>query len=162
MGDPVSVAASVLTLATTGFAIAKGLCHVANEIGSAGEEVRVYSQEVDGTCQVLQNILFALGEHHAQGVVYEQILLANIVSVCSRLLEPLHRLQSVLVPLLDKLDRTVKKLRQVGLRLKWIFSTRSKLLLCRALISNLRGDLHMLLTLLLIRRGVDHGSPKDL
>ncbi|KAF2117990.1 hypothetical protein BDV96DRAFT_644323 [Lophiotrema nucula] len=160
MTDPLSVAASVLTLATTGFAIAKGLYHIANEIGSAGEEVRLYSQEVDGTCQVLQNILFALEEHHAQGIVYEQILLASIVSVCSRLMEPLHRLQIVLVPLLDKFKRSVKKLYQVGLKLKWVFSTRSKLLLCRALISNLRGDLHMLLTLLLIRKGSDNGSAK--
>ena len=162
MADPISVTASILTLATTGFAIAKSLYHIASSLGSAGEEIRSYSSEVDGTCQVLQNILFALEQQNTLGVVYEQILLTSIVSVCSRLMEPLHRLQCALKPLLAKFKlASTKMLSRVGLKLKWVFSTKSKLLVCRALIGGLRGDLHMLLTLLLIRRGAENGSAKD-
>jgi hypothetical protein len=56
MADPLSLSATVIGIATTGFAVALGLYQIADGIGSAGREVRLYADEVGGFSKMLKMV----------------------------------------------------------------------------------------------------------
>jgi hypothetical protein len=53
------------------------------------------------------------------------------MDICDRVLTPLNRLQKTLKPLLVHFRSSPGKLRQLELRLRWVFSSRDKLLFYR-------------------------------
>jgi hypothetical protein len=46
MADPLSITASILAVVIAGFKAAKGLYQLADGIGSAGMEARIYAEEI--------------------------------------------------------------------------------------------------------------------
>ncbi|KAF2183328.1 hypothetical protein K469DRAFT_710852 [Zopfia rhizophila CBS 207.26] len=161
MSDPLSVTACILTLATTGFVVAKGLYQLANGIGSAGEEVRAYAEEIDSFSKLLQRIKAELQEGSNGASQYEQNLLLDIVGVCERVLGPLHRIQKILNPLLERFRDSPRKLRQFRLRVQWTFSSRAKLLFYRKALKGQHRLLDTMLELVILQATKDK-SPQNM
>ena len=131
MADPLSISASIITLVGTGFAVAKGLYQVASGIGSAGQEVRVYADEIDSFAKLLAKIQEELVHRPQIASRRAQGLLEDILAVCERVLDPMNNIQDILNPLLTRFKDSQSKLRQFGLRIQWMFATKEKLLFYR-------------------------------
>jgi hypothetical protein len=117
MGDPLSLSASVIGIATTGFAVALGLYQIADGIGSAGREVRLYADEVGGFSKMLKMVgtqVLPPSDISSD----EQSLIMDVMDICDRVLLPLNRLQGTLQPLLVRFRQSSGKLRQFGLRVQ--------------------------------------------
>ena len=89
MSDPLSVAASISALLGMGFAVANGLYRIAKGIGSAGQEVRTYADEIDTFSKLLQRIGAELQQQSHNVSSYSRTLLLDIVSICKRVLDPM-------------------------------------------------------------------------
>jgi hypothetical protein len=130
MPDPLSIAAAVTGIAATGFAVANGLYTIADGIGSAGQEVRIYGDEVGAFSKLLiRGRSELLQPAHTSSE--DTSLIKDVLDICDRILAPLERLQKTLSPLLVRFRESPGKLRQVGIRIHWIFSRKAKLLFYR-------------------------------
>jgi hypothetical protein len=98
-GGPLGLAAGVIGIAATGFAVARGLYQIADGIGSAGQEVRIYADEVDAFSELLKMVRAELLRSSSVSLD-EQSLVKDVMDVCDRVLQPLNRLQGTLRPLL--------------------------------------------------------------
>jgi hypothetical protein len=132
MADPLSASASIITIIGTGFAIAKGLDQLADGIGTAGQEVRIYADEIDAFSRLLDVIRELLQRRLKQSWSRAENLLEDILHVCQRVLVPMEIVQATLTPLLSRFRSSPGKFRQFSLRVQWIFSTKEKLLFYRA------------------------------
>ncbi|KAF1972590.1 hypothetical protein BU23DRAFT_161035 [Bimuria novae-zelandiae CBS 107.79] len=146
MADPISVTASILTLLGSGIAIAQELYQLADGIGSAGQQVRFYADEVclfsellGHTREDFQRSLHKPGPRAEQLVMY-------ILDVFERVLEPLKQLQATLNPLLLRYCESPTKLLQFALRICWLFFVKDKLLWYRESLRVLNGVLNTTLT----------------
>lgn len=147
MGDPIGIAASILTLISTGVKVAQGLYKLADGIGSAGQEVRVYADEIDNFSKLLQRVKSEI-ERAPSAIPNEQEnLLRDIFGICERVLMPLKGLQNALNHLTVKWKESPGKWKQFGMRVQWLFHKKDKLLFYRAA---LRGQHRLLDTALLL------------
>ncbi|KAF2261456.1 hypothetical protein CC78DRAFT_546649 [Lojkania enalia] len=153
MAEPLSLTSSILTLLTTSFAVAKGLYDIAEGIVSAGREVRIYADEIDTLGKILQNLHLELENGEARRLLSDgENLLKDILHLCNQLLHPLDQLQQVLRPLLERFKNSGRKLNQFGLRVRWLFSSKPKLLFFRDSINGMRRNLDTLLALVIFQR----------
>ena len=130
MSDPLSVTASIASLAVTGFALAKGLGRIADGLGAAGREVRLYANETLAFARLLHRVreeLCRLADVPADTMT----LLRDVVDVCERVLAALDRVHVTLEPLLERFARSPRKLIQLGLRLRWVFGKKAEMLFYR-------------------------------
>ncbi|KJK63836.1 hypothetical protein P875_00064708 [Aspergillus parasiticus SU-1] len=127
MADPLSITASIFGIVTLGFQVAKGLYQIADGIGFAGEEVRLYAAEINEFSKLLTHI-------RAQILATPDIpfssrsLIKDIVDICDKILQPFHRLQNTLESFFARFKQSPQKLKQFGFRVKWIFHDKRKLL----------------------------------
>jgi len=130
MSDPLSIAAGIAGVATAGFQVAQGLYQIADGIGSAGLEVRIYAKEITSFSKVLQLIQTKI--LRPVGVTLDELgLVKDITDICEEVLAPLTRIQETLKPLLDRYKDSKKKIDQIGKRIHWYFSQKQKLLFYR-------------------------------
>jgi hypothetical protein len=130
MSDPLSIAASIAGVVTAGFQVVQGLYHIADGIGSAGVEVRIYAKEISAFSKVLQ--LIRTKVLRPNGVTVDEIaLVKDITTICEDVLAPLTRIQETLKPLLERHRESKRKLEQFGKRIHWYFSQKQKLLFYR-------------------------------
>jgi hypothetical protein len=159
MMDPLSIAATALTIAAKGFAVAQSLYEIASGIGSAGREVRTYADEIDVFSKLLnavrEEVLRPLGTS-----LDEQSLVKDVLDICNRVLLPLESLQSTLKPLLVHFRNSPGKLHQFGLRIRWIFSSKGKLLFYRDALNWQRGNVSIILGLMNLQASKDK-SPQN-
>ena len=155
MADPLGV----IGIAATGFAVAQGLYQIADGIGSAGQEVRIYADEVDAFSKLLKMVRAEL--LRPSGVsLDEQSLVKDVMDICDRVLQPLNRLQSTLKPLLVRFRNSSGKLRQFGLRVQWFFSSKDKLLFYREALKAQHRILDTTLELMILQANRDK-SPQN-
>jgi hypothetical protein len=155
MADPLSTAATVFGVVGRGFTIAKGLYEIADGIGSAGEEVRIYADEIDAFSKVLHRVDVELEIFRSESTSPDashlcrdlQNVVEVVLTVCKRVLEPLSQIQNTLRPLLVQYRDSPSKFRQLSLRVQWIFKTRSKLLFYREALRGQKGILDTALVL---------------
>ncbi|KAL2811777.1 nucleoside phosphorylase domain-containing protein [Aspergillus granulosus] len=127
MADPLSITASIVGIVTLGFQVAKGLYQFADGIGSAGEEVRLYAGEVNEFSKLLNYIRTQILDS-PDLPFNSQSLIRDVIDVCDKVLQPFHRLQNTLNSFFTQFKQSPKKLKQFGLRVKWVFSSKKKLL----------------------------------
>ncbi|KAE9990883.1 hypothetical protein Vi05172_g7671 [Venturia inaequalis] len=125
--DPLSISAGVIAITTVSIKVAKGLYKLADGIGTAGQEVRVSADRVSNFSTLLMSLNHEISKPTKISPV-EQVMVLDIVGVCSGLMQPLRNLQQALVPLLIRYRDSAEKLRQFGLRVKFYFSCKAKLL----------------------------------
>jgi hypothetical protein len=99
MADPLSITASILAVVGAEFKVAKGLHQLADGIGSAGVEVRVYTEEIDSFAKLLQRVREQIKQRPGQVSSFEENLLRDIIDVCDRVMRPINGLQEKLNPL---------------------------------------------------------------
>jgi hypothetical protein len=145
MADPLSITASIITLATVGFQIAKGLHQLANTIGTAGQEVRLYATEIDSFSKVLEMLRQEITSRPHNLSSKAGRLFESLVDICGRALDPMNRLQTNLNSMLVRFKDSPNKIRQFGLKIQWYFSAKDELLFYR---DALRGQHRMLDTTL--------------
>ncbi|ORY09361.1 hypothetical protein BCR34DRAFT_372595 [Clohesyomyces aquaticus] len=155
MSDPLSITASILTLVSAGFAVAKGLHQLAESIGSAGKEIQIYADEINSLNKVLQNVREEIQRPEtkkAPSSSYAESLLRDIVEICECVLDPLNRIQKILNPLLARLQNDAQKLSQFGARIQWLFKDKDKLLFYRHVLRSQKGLLDTMLLSLILRK----------
>lgn len=128
MADPLSITASIVGIVTLGFQVAKGLYQFADGIGSAGEEVRLYAGEINEFSRLLNHIRTQILE--SPDLPFDsRSFIRDVVDVCDKVLQPFHRLQNTLNSFFTRFKQSPKKLQQFGFRVKWVFSSKKKLLI---------------------------------
>lgn len=159
MSDPLSVAASIIGITATGFTVAQSLYQIADGIGSAGLEVRVYADEIDAFSKLLKAVRAELLRPSSISL-NEQSLVKDVIDICNRVLAPLSRLQDTLKPLLVRFRNSSRKLSQFGLRVQWIFAKKSKLLFYREALRGQHRILDTTLGLIILQANEDR-SPQN-
>ncbi len=157
MADPLGLAAGVIGIAATGFAVAQGLYQIADGIGSAGQEVRIYADEIDAFSKLLKMVRAEL-LRPSSIFLDEQSLVRDVMDICDRVLQPLNRLQNTLRPLLVRFRSCPGKLRQFGLRVQWYFSCKDKLLFYREALRSQHRILDTTLELMILQANRDKSA----
>lgn len=134
-----------------GLTIAQGLFRIAEGIGSAGREVRGYAQEISTFAKLLKYIKAEL-DSSTNVSINIQSLINDVVDICNRVLTPFDRLHKLLSPLLDQFCTCPNKLRQLGLRLQWMFKTKAKLLFYRETLKEQHRILDTILEIIILQR----------
>ncbi|ETI21402.1 hypothetical protein G647_07749 [Cladophialophora carrionii CBS 160.54] len=148
MGDPVGLAASVLGLAQTAWTVAKGLYNLADEIGSAGDAVRVFANDFwlfVETTKVLGDLLDSLPSSVAASRRTESTTEELLDVAMDQVVKPFETLLRELEPLLVRWRDSPSRMRQLGLRIQWAFSCKSKILFYHAALNALKGNVSLLL-----------------
>jgi hypothetical protein len=120
----------MVRVATAGFTVAQGLYQIADGIGSAGREVRIYAKEITAFSKVLQ--LIQTNVLRPGRVSLDELgLVKDITDICKEVLAPLTRIQNTLTPIITRYKDSAKKIEQIGKRIHWYFSQKQKLLFYR-------------------------------
>ena len=138
------VATAVVTLAGAGMAVAKGLIQIADSIGSAGEEVRLCAADTTLFSQMLVSLADGL-RNPITALRATQNIMEDLVNVCERILVPFRNLIAKLKPLLDKYCHSRQQLRQISLRIQWVFRHKSKVIFYQQALGQLKATLTCLL-----------------
>jgi hypothetical protein len=164
MADPFSLTANIIAVTIAGFKVAKGLNTLADGIGSAGKEVRIYADEIDAFSKLLQRVKDLLHDTQSSrlpdSLFYEQSLLLDILGVCKRVLEPINRIQQKLTPLVGRFTDSTKG-KNFALRIRWIFSSKEKLLFYRGALKEQHRLLNTTLVLMTFKTTKD-SSPQNI
>ncbi|KAM6511253.1 hypothetical protein FALCPG4_016255 [Fusarium falciforme] len=91
MPDPFSIASGAAGIISLGFTTPQGLFQVADAIGSAGQEVRVYAEEMNAFSKLLNRVKGEL-PNSTDVSIDLQSLVKDVIDVCGRVLTPLDRL----------------------------------------------------------------------
>ncbi|KAL1591703.1 hypothetical protein SLS60_011702 [Paraconiothyrium brasiliense] len=158
MSDPLSVSASVLTVVGSGFAIAKELYQIADGIGSAGAQVRIYADEIRLFSELLGHTRDELRNNSQRPRPRAEHLIMDILHVFESVLEPPKQLQATLNPLLLRFRSSPTRLLQIALRVRWLFSAKDKLLWYRESLKVLNGILNTTLTAMKTTTEIDNNS----
>jgi hypothetical protein len=127
MAEAIGITASVIAIVTLGFQVAKGLHSVADQIGAAGAEVRLYAREISDFANLLNRIrtdVLTLSDVPFNA----RTLIEDVTSVCDKVLQPFRRLQSTLDAFATRFRHTPGKLKNFGLCVKWAFARKKELL----------------------------------
>ena len=127
MADPFSVASGTVGIISLGLTVAQGLFRIADGIGSAGEEVRSHAEEINAFSRLLCQVKTEL-ERSITISPDIQSVINDVLGICKRVLKPLNGLQSTLQPLLEHFKSSPRKLLQLGLRIRWLFHVKGKVL----------------------------------
>jgi hypothetical protein len=158
MGDPLSIAASIVGIVTLGFQLARGLYQIVDCIGSAGKEVRLNAEEINQFSELLNHI-------RAQMLAAPEIplnsrsLIKDVVDICDKILQPFHRLQNTLDSFIIRFKQSPRKLKQFGFRVKWIFCEKKKLLFYLDALRNQHRILNTALNLANLQTTKDRTPP---
>lgn len=145
MAEAVGLAASVLSLAQTAWLVTKGLYDLADQIGSAGEAVRVFANDFEFFVENLRTLGKLLDDlppvpRRAESTTEELLEVA-----LEQVVQPFQSLLTQLEPLLINWRNSPSRMRQLGLRIRWAFSQKSKVLFYHAALNALKGNVSLLL-----------------
>ncbi|KAK0110480.1 hypothetical protein ONS96_002089 [Cadophora gregata f. sp. sojae] len=147
-GDPLSIAASILGVSAAGFKIAQGLYNIASSIGSSGEEIRLFASDTDIFSHMLYSLSQTLESTAANSTSHSPRLLVtteDAVKLCEQVLQPFERIIKRLNPLLVRFKESQRKLKQLGMRIRWVFREKSKVLFYQRMLNSLKSTLTCLL-----------------
>ena len=157
MSDPFSVASGAAGIISLGFTIAQGLFQIAGDIGSAGQEIRIYAEEINAFSKLLRCVKTEL-ESSTDVSLDLQSLVKDVTDICDRVLTPLDRLQNTLKPLLVRFKTSPGKIRQLGVRLQWVFTSKDKLLFYREALKGQYQILDTVLDVMILQTTRDRSS----
>jgi hypothetical protein len=157
MPDPISLAAAIIAIFTAGFNISRGLYNIANGIGSAGAEVRVYADEFDSFAKLMVRICETLKQQPEPSPRIQHLLL-DITGICVRIIKPFNCLQKTLQLTVDKFSPTKGKLKRIGAKFQWIFKNRKELLSYRNMLRVQHRALDTTLTLIVLEATKDKST----
>jgi len=157
MSDPFSVASGAAGIISLGFTIAQGLFQIAGGIGSAGQEIRIYAEEINAFSKLLRCVKTEL-ESSTDVSLDLQSLVKDVTDICDRVLTPLDRLQNTLKPLLVRFKTSPGKIRQLGVRLQWVFTSKDKLLFYREALKGQYQILDTVLDVMILQTTRDRSS----
>lgn len=160
MSDAFRIASGAAGIVSLGLTIAQGLFQIAEGIGSAGVEVRGYAEEINTFAKLLNHVRNELESSNDVSADI-QSLVNDVVDICGRVLQPLDGLQKTLKPLLDHFGSSPSKIRQLGLRLQWVFSKKDKVLFYRAALKEQHRILDTILEVIILQRTRDR-SPQNI
>lgn len=148
MSDLLSVTVGVGSVAALGLSIAKGLYEIADDMGTASQEVRIYADEVDGFVKLLLHIQTTMDETMCavRKVADIKVQVQTIVETCFGILKPLEEIQKALSPLVQRFHNSPSKMTQVALRIRWIFSSKGKFVFYREMLNRQHRMLNSYLT----------------
>ncbi len=138
------IAASVVGIASAGIVVAKGLCQIADSIGSAGEELRLCAAETTLFSRMLSDLSSALSKPTAASRAIQNTT-EDLIDICERILKPFESLIARLNPLLESYRNSKHQLRQLGLRIQWYFKHKSKVTFYQQALERLKSTLSCLL-----------------
>lgn len=157
MADPLSIASGAAGIISLGLTITQGLFQIADSIGSAGQEVRIYAEDINAFSKLLKRVKIEL-DSSTDVSVDIQSLVNDVVDICDRLLKALDRLQHTLKPLLGHFRSSPSKFRQLKLRLQWVFRTKAKLLFYRHSLKEQHRILDTILEIMILQTSRDRHS----
>ena len=161
MADPLSITASILAVVVAGFKAAKGLYQLADGIGSAGMEARIYAEEINSFSKLLQRTREQITQRSEQISSFEETLLREIINICDRVIRPINGIQESLNPILVRFRSSPSKLRSFGLRVQWMFCSKDKLLFYRGALRGQHRLLDTTLALMILQYTKDR-SPQNI
>ena len=145
------VAASVLQLAQAAWVVAKGLQDLADEVSSAGKAVRIFANDfwlfvetVETLGEVFNNLPPV--PRRTRSTTEELIEVAT-----EQVIEPFQQLLVDLEPLLIRWKDSPSRMKQLGLRIQWTFSSKKKVLFYHAALNALKGNMSLLLQAMTLR-----------
>jgi hypothetical protein len=160
MADPLSITASIIAVASASFSIAKGLCKVADALGSTGQEIHMYSREIDDFARLLKNVQWVM-DSASGGSPDEGTLVQDVLDICHRVLDPINRLQKSLNRFLASFQHNRSKLHHFGLLARWYFRERRELLFFRGALQSQHRVLNTILELMVLRSQLATPSTVD-
>ncbi len=151
MAEAVGLAAGILVLAEIAWKVAKGLHDLADEVGSAGEAVRIFANDFGlfvETVKTLGDLFDGLPPvaRRTQSTAEELVEVAM-----EQVVEPFQNLLTELAPLLVRWRDSPGRMRQLGVRIQWAFSCKSKVLFYHDALNALKGNLSLLLQTMTLR-----------
>lgn len=151
MADAIGLAASVLQLVQVAWTVTRGLYELADEVGSAGESIRIFTSEFDFFIHTLDHLGHALETsiltRRAENAISD---IVDITSV--QIMVPFRQLLDKLKPLLLAWRDSPNRMRQLGRRLQWAFSYKNKILLYRGALSELKANMTLFLQVIALRQ----------
>lgn len=119
--------------------------------------MRTYAEEINTFSKLLKHVKDEL-EMSTDVSADIQSLVNDIVNICGRVLKPLDGLQKTLRPLLKHFSNSPSKIRQLGLRLQWIFRKKDKVLFYRAALKEQHRILDTVLEVMILQRTREQSS----
>ncbi|KAL9110200.1 MAG: hypothetical protein Q9227_005261 [Pyrenula ochraceoflavens] len=151
MAEAVGLAASVLTLAQIGWVVAKGLYNLADEVGSAGEAVRVFANDFRLFVETIKT-LGDLFEGSPPASMRIHSTTEELLDVATeQVVKPFQTMLAQLEPLLLKWRDSPRRMIQLGLRLQWAFRYKRKVLFYHSALNALKGNASLLLQAMTLR-----------
>jgi len=145
MAEGIGLAASVIAVSQTAWAVAKGLYDLADEVGSAGEAVRIFANDFALFVENLKE-LGALLDSSPSVPRQTQSVTEDLLEVATdQIVQPFQRLLEDLQPLLVTWRDSPNRMKQLGLRLRWAFSYKAKVLFFHGALNALKGNVSLLL-----------------
>jgi hypothetical protein len=145
MAEGIGLAASVIAVSQTAWAVAKGLYDLADEVGSAGEAVRIFANDFALFVENLKE-LGALLDSSPSVPRQTQSVTEDLLEVAiDQIVQPFQRLLEDLQPLLVTWRDSPSRMKQLGLRLRWAFSYKTKVLFFHGALNALKGNVSLLL-----------------
>ena len=145
MAEAVGLAASVLSVAQIAWTVAKGLHDLADEVGSAGEAVRIFANDFSlfvENIKKLGELLEGLPPTSRQAESATEDLLEVALE---QVVHPFQVLLRDLQPLLVRWHDSPSRMKQLGIRLQWAFSYKSKVLFFHGALNALKSNVSLLL-----------------
>ena len=151
MAEAVGLAASILALAQAGWSVAKGLHDLADEVGSAGEAVRIFANDFSlfmETVETLGSLFDSLppASRRIQSTTEELLDVAM-----EQIVTPFQAMLANLEPLLVRWSNSPSRMIQLGKRLQWAFSYKNKVLFYHSALNALKGNASLLLQTMTLR-----------
>ena len=120
---------SALTaVSQTALAVVKGLSDPADEVGSAGEAVQIFANDLRSSMKPSKNWeRFSITHHQCQGK--HSLLIEDLLGVAiGQIVQPFQRLLQDLQPLLVTWRDSLSRMKQLGLHFSWAFGCKIKVL----------------------------------
>lgn len=145
MAEVIGLAASVIAVAQTAWTVAKGLHDLADEVGSAGEAVRVFANDFKFFVENLKELGELLDGLPSTSRKAESATQDLLEVATDQVVQPFQRLLRDLQPLLERWHESPSRMKQLGVRLQWAFSYKSKVLFFHGALNALKSNVSLLL-----------------
>lgn len=152
MAELLGLGASIIAVLTLTKKVVSGLRTLANGMGTAGLEVQSYSSEINDFAVLLERTQKTVQQATSASLT-DHDLLKDLLEVCERVMDPLNLMQRRL----NRYDTSFRqqqnrrKIRHFHTTVKWLFSTKQKIMYLRSVVQGQHRLLDTLLQLMVFR-----------
>ena len=145
MAEAMSLAASIFAVAQIAWSVVKGLDDLAEDVGSAGEALRIFASDFSLFVELLEKLGDFLDGSPSTSRQAELATEDLLEVTLDQIVRPFQGLLDDLQPLLVTWHDCPSRMRQLDVRLEWAFSHRSKVLFFHGALNALKGNVTLLL-----------------